>query len=64
VFELPVKTGALTEPVAVVTGVTPVDVFDVTSFVPLFVEAAATAFPVNVGAELVPVGVTVCVWLA
>ena len=63
VFEFPVKTGALTLPVAVVTGETPVDVFDVTSFVPLLVDAAATALPVNVGAEFVPVGVTVCVWL-
>lgn len=38
----------VTVPVAVVTGLTPVDVLPVTSFVPLLVEAATTALPVKV----------------
>lgn len=53
----PVKVGADTVPVAVVTGETPVLVLPVTSFVPLLVEAATTAFPVKVGALFVPDGV-------
>lgn len=54
---LPVKVGALTEPVAVVMGLTPVEVFAVINLVLLVVEAAVTALPVKVGAELVPLGV-------
>src|SRR5437763_8294591 len=67
VLEDPVNAGTpagqAIVPVAVVTGLTPLEVLPVTSLVPLLVEAAVTALPVKAGTPagqaMVPPGVTV-----